>query len=114
MADYTEVKLSGSTSGRNIKVAATATPGTLIHATTANKTTKIELWACNTSASDVVLTIERGNVTSPDDLVEYTVPAEDGWYCVDPGLLLEGSLDVRAFAATANVINIAGQAVEIG
>jgi hypothetical protein len=57
------------------------------------------------------LTIEWGGVASPDDLIEYTVKAENGLYLIIPGLILKGNataLVVRAFAATANVISISG------
>ena len=102
--------LSGSTSGRNIKVAATATAGTLIHTAVAGASSidEIYLWATNTSGNGVKLTIERGGVTDPDDLDERLVPSEDGWLLVLPGAPLNGGLVVRAFAATADVINIMG------
>jgi hypothetical protein len=65
MATFTKEKLSGSTDGRAIKVAATATAGTLIHEGSATATTYDEIWlyAINTSASAVKLTIEWGGTT---------------------------------------------------
>ena len=99
--------------GLAIKVAATATAGTAIHTASATATTSDEIWlyAVNTSASDVKLTVEYGGVASPDDHIEYTVKAENGLYLIVPGLLIKGNataLVVRAFAATANVICISG------
>lgn len=113
MATFTKQILSGSTDGKQIKVAQTATAGTLIHAGSTTTTTLDEVWlyAVNTSASDVKLTIEWGGVASPDDHIEYTVKAENGLYLIVAGLLLKGNataLNVRAFAATANVICISG------
>lgn len=113
MATYTKVKLSGSTDGRAVKVAATATPGTLIHTGSTTSTTYDEVWlyAQNTDTSAVKLTIEWGGTTSPDDLVEVTIQPEAGLVCIAPGLLIKGNataLNVRAFAATANVITIHG------
>jgi hypothetical protein len=102
------IKLSGSTDGRNIKVAATATPGTAIHTAHATAQDEIFLWACNTDTTDRKLTIEFGGVTAPDDLFEVTVPAEDGLMLVVPGLRLTNSVLVKAFAATANVIVVTG------
>lgn len=118
MATFTKNHLSGSTDGRMIKVAATATAGTTIHTGPTNTAHFHEVWlyAVNSSASDVKLTVEWGNTTSPDDLIEYTVKAENGLYLIVPGLVLQGNataLVVRAFAATANVINIAGYVNEI-
>jgi hypothetical protein len=113
MATYTKVKLSGSTDGRAIKVAATATPGTTIHTGSATATTYDEVWlyAMNTSASNVKLTIEWGGTSSPDDLIELTVLPEAGLVTVAPGLLIKGNatpLVIKAFAATADVITLHG------
>ena len=113
MATFSKTILSGSTDGKQIKVAATATAGTLIHTGSATAATLHEVWlyAVNTSASDVKLTIEWGGVASPDDHIEYTVKAENGLYLIVSGLLIKGNataLVVRAFAATTNVICISG------
>jgi hypothetical protein len=113
MTTFTKVKLSESTDGRAIRIANTATAGTLIHTGSSTASTYDEIWvyAQNTSASAVKLTIEWGGVTDPDDLIELTVQPEAGLVTVAPGLLIKGNatpLEVRAFAATANVITIHG------
>ena len=113
MATFSKSILSGSTDGKQIKVAATATAGTLIHTGPTNTAHLHEIWlyAVNTSASDVKLTVEYGGVASPDDHIEYTVKAENGLYLIVPGLIIKGNataLVVRAFAATTNVICISG------
>ena len=108
MATYSKVKLSGSTDGRIIKVVATATAGTTIHTAHATATDEIHLWAVNSDTTDRKLTIEYGGVASPDDLIEFTVPAESGLYRILPGFILTNSLVVRAFCATANVVMVGG------
>jgi hypothetical protein len=113
MATFNKQILSGSTDGRGILVAATATAGTLIHTGSTVTTTLDEIWlyATNTSAAAVKLTIEYGGVTSPNDHIEFSVPAENGLYLIVSGLLIRGNataLNVRAFAATTNVIAIHG------
>ena len=113
MATFTKKILSGSTDGKAVKVAATATAGTTIHTGSATATTLDEIWlyAVNTSASNVKLTIEWGEATAPDGNIEITVVAEAGLVCVAPGLLIKGNatpLTVKAFAGTANVITIHG------
>lgn len=113
MATYTKLTLSGSTNGRAIKVAATSTAGTPIHTASSSDTTYDEIWlyAMNTDTTARKLTIEWGGVTSPDDLIEVTIPAEAGLMLVVPGLPIRGNatpLAIRAFAATANVITISG------
>ena len=104
MATYVPQKLSGSTNGRGIKVVATATAGTLIHTAHATDTDFIDLWVVNSSATAVKLTIEFGGVTVPDDLIEFTIPAEDGLYEVIRRMPVTGGVVVRAWAATANVL----------
>ena len=113
MATFSKELLSASTDGRAIKVAATATAGTLIHTGSTTATTIDELWlyAMNTDSADRKLTMEWGGVTVPDDLIEITIGAEAGLVLVAPGLLIKGNstaLLVRAFAATANVVDIHG------
>lgn len=110
MATYSKVLLSGSTNGKQIKVAATATAGTLLHTAVAGTSSLDEVWlyAVNSSASSVKLTIEWGEATAPDGNIEVSIPAESGYTLVVPGLLLQNGLTVKAFAATANVILING------
>ena len=108
MASFTKQFLSGSTNGRPIKVVATATPGTLLHTADATATDEVYLYAVNTSGGDVTLTVEFGGVTSPDDHVRVVIPKETGLALVIPGSPLTNSLVVRAFAGSANVINILG------
>ena len=110
--DYQKRKLSGSGDGRGIKVTATASPGSLIHtaldSVAANEWDEIFIQAVNTSASAVKLTVEWGGITSPDDLIEITIPAESGFTEVISGNVLQNRAAVRAFAAQANVIVLHG------
>ena len=113
MATFSKSVFSGSTDGKGIKVAATATAGTLIHTGSATAATLHEVWlyAVNSSATDVKLTIEWGEATAPDGNIEYTVKAENGLYLIIPGLILKGNataLTIKAFAGTANVIVVHG------
>ena len=105
---FTKVILSGSTSGKQIKVAATATAGTTIHTAHATSLDEIWLWAVNSSTTAVKITVEWGEATAPDGNIEVTVPGESGYLMVVPGLVLTGSLVVKAFAGTANVLLING------
>lgn len=111
MATFSKQLLSGSTNGKAIKVAATATPGTTIHTAASGTSTLDEIWlyAHNTSAASVKLTLEWGEATAPDGNIEINIGAEGtGLILVAPGLLLQNSLVVKAFASSANVINIFG------
>lgn len=109
MASFSKQLLSGSTNGRHIAVAAIATPGTLIHTAIAGTSSIDEVWlyAMNTGATAVKLTVEFGG-TATSDLIEITVTGEAGLTLISPGLVLNNGLVVRAFAGTASVINISG------
>ncbi len=110
---YLKQLLSGSEDGKNIKVAATGTPGTLIHTADAAALDEIWLYAANNDSVDRVLTIELGGVVSPDDLIQKTIKPNSGQRLVLSGRLLTNSLVVRAFAAVADQIVIAGHVFRI-
>lgn len=99
---------SGSTNGRMVKVVATSTPGTTIHTAHATSLDEVWLWAVNSDATPRKLTVEFGGTTSPDDTIEVTIPPESGLVLVAPGLILTGSVVVKAFASTANVVMLVG------
>jgi len=105
---FTKVILSGSTNGKQIKIASSATPGSTIHTASATALDEIWLWAVNSSTTAVKLTVEWGEATAPDGNIEVTIPGESGYLMVVPGLVLTNSLVVKAFAGTANVILING------
>jgi hypothetical protein len=118
MATYNKLTLSASTDGRPIKVVATSTAGTTIHTASSTATVYHEMWlyAQNTDTTARKLTIEFGGTTSPDDLIELTIPAEAGLTLVIPGIPIKGNatpLVIRAFCATANVVTISGYVNEI-
>jgi len=105
--------LSGSDDGRNILIAATATLGDTIHTAPSDSKLldEIWLWAMNTGPDDLKLTLEWGGVTSPDDLIELTIPQEDGPIVIVPGWVLKGNSTpkvVTAFAETTNLLTIGG------
>lgn len=110
MSAFTKEKLSGSTNGKQTKVVATATPGTLIHTAVAGTTSWDEIWlyVTNNHTAVVELTIELGGVTSPDDLIKFNVPNKSGLIPILPGLILQNGLVVRAFANVANVLSVVG------
>jgi hypothetical protein len=114
MATYSKELLSGSTQGKAIKVVATASTGTTIHATGVSATIEDEIWlyAYNSSAAGVVLTLQYGGTTAVDNDIKISIPATSGLTLVVPGLILTGTGSaantVYAYAATANVITVNG------
>lgn len=110
MSTVSKQFLSGSTNGQPIKVVATATAGTLIHTAVAGTVDMDELWlyAVNTDSTTIKLTIELGGTTAPDNLIEVSLTGESGLVLVVPGLPINNSLAVRAFAGSANLLNVVG------
>lgn len=114
MATFTKTLLSGSTNGRGIKVAATSSAGTTIHATGTSSSIVDEVWlyAYNGHSSSVLLTVQMGGTATPDDDIKVTIPAQSGLVLVTPGLTLTGTgaaaNTVRAYAGTTNVITMHG------
>lgn len=110
MATISRIPLSGSTDGRGIKVVATASSGTTIHTATTSTTDcdVVTIYAYNSSASAVNLTLQWGGTTSVDDDIKLSIPATSGLTLVVPDMVLRNSLVVRAYAGTANVITLHG------
>jgi hypothetical protein len=106
--------LSASAGGKQIKVGATGTPGTLIHQTgiSADVIDEPRILVNNSHTAAVLLTLEWGGVTSPDDLVQVSIPAQAGDFQVAIGKTLSGdgaaARNIRAFAGTTNVLKISG------
>jgi len=112
MATYSRVLLSGSTNGKPIPVAATASAGTLIHTAVTGTSgfDEVYLWASNVTGSAATLTIEYGGVTDPGDhaVKALSIPANSEPIPILTGQNINNALVVRAFSGTASAINITG------
>lgn len=112
MAIYFPGILSGSSNGRVIPVAATTTPGTLIHTAVAGTTGMDEVYmrASNITSASVTLTVEWGGVTDPGDHLvhEYSLPPNCLPIQIALGERMQGGVSVRAFGSIASAINITG------
>lgn len=113
MATVKKRKLSGSTDGIPIKLTDTATSGaSLIHTSVAGTTDgtydEIWIWAYNGHTVDVVLTVEFGGSTVPDQNIITTIPAKSGLVPILPGLILQNGKTVESFASVANVVTLVG------
>jgi len=104
------IPLSGSTNGKGIKIAATSSAGDTIHTAQSGTDTcdVVTIYAYNSSASAVNLTLQWGGTTSPDDDIKLSIPATSGLTLVCPDLVLRNSLVIKAFAGTTNVVTIHG------
>ena len=111
MATFTKLKLSGSTDGLGILVAATATPGTAVHTAVSgtgnNNFDEIYLYAQNNHTADVVLTVEFGGVSIASQIIQ-TIPTKSGMVLVTFGNILQNAMAVAAFAGTTNVVTLFG------
>jgi hypothetical protein len=112
MASYSRQLLSGSTNGRVIPVAATATPGTLIHTALTGTAgfDELYLWVSNVTNAAATLTIEYGGVGDPSDHIvkQFSIPANSPPIPVVTGQVLQNGLAVRAFSGTASALNLSG------
>lgn len=111
MATAKKRKLSSSTDGKGVEIAATSTAGTTVHTavagTTAGTYDEVWLWAQNNHTASVVLTVEWGNADHAD-LIIVTIPSKSGLVPVVPGLPLQNGMVVAAFAGTTAVITLHG------
>jgi len=112
MPTYSKQLLSGSTDGRPIPVAATATPGTLLHTAIAGTDDydEVYLWATNPTNSKKDLTVEFGGVTDPGDHLtkQFSIPAYSPPIPIATGQVIQNGVVVRAFSNVAGGINISG------
>ena len=112
MTEVTRVGLSGSADGEMILVTATSTVGTTIHTSTnqvsASRYDEVWLFASNKHSAPVDLTIEIDVANTSTSYFKVSVPADDGLYVVLPGISVNSSKIITAFAATGDVINIGG------
>ena len=112
MSQVAKRKLSGSTDGRQVKVVATATPGTLIHTAVASVVAgtwdEVWLYATNSDTVDRTITVELGGTTNPDDRVTVNIPFNQGRFLVLDGQVLQNGSVVRVYGAAANVISVSG------
>ena len=98
--DVTRVALSGINSGGGlINIAATSTVGTLIH-------TGVDF--TGSSRWDEVWLFASNKHSGSTSYFKVSVPADDGLYVVLPGISVNSSKIITAFAATGDVINIGG------
>jgi ABC-type Fe3+ transport system substrate-binding protein len=112
MSTAVKRKLSAAAAGNTgIEITTTSTAGDLIHSavagTTAGTFDEIWLWAQNNYTADVILTVEFGSHDHAQNIT-LTIPFKSGLVPVVPGLPLQNTLDVNAFAGTPNVITLFG------
>lgn len=103
-----KVALSGLTDGIPLLITGTNTAGAqTVHTAHATKYDRVTLYAWNSSASDVDLTLEVGGTSSP---IVVTIPAKSAGVPL-PDIEITNSTVIEAFAGTGSVIRIGGPRV---
>ena len=112
MSTYVKTNLSGSVNGKGIAISGSTTAnGVTVHTATSGSGNwdEVWLWAVNSGSSvSAKLTVEWGETTAPDGNIEVYVPAESGLLLVAPGLLIQNSLLIKAFANPAGAVILHG------
>ena len=103
---------SGSTNGRAVKIAATASAGTVIHTvattvTTAGLMDEVWLYGYNSDTVSRELTLQMGGTATPDDDIKITLAPKAGLVLLVPGLRFNNGVVIRGYcAAAANAITV--------
>ena len=94
---------TGTVNGNLVALAATST--TLHTAVTAeNHMDEIYVYATNIHTADVVVTTEVDG-TAAANQSKYTVPKDDGFHLIVPGIRMDNAGTLKAKAGTADVVN---------
>ncbi len=106
MATYTAQFLSGgAANGTSILIAATSSPGDLIHTVTDME--ELELYIHNVHTSAVKAYVQWGETTAGKDIV-LSIPAQDGLTFAIPNLRLANGLVIRVYADITNKLLVLG------
>ena len=97
---------SGTTNGNLVSITQTATAGTTLHTAIAgtDHMDEVYVYACCIHTADVLLTLEIDGTAAANQST-YTVPKNDGFHLVLPGIRMENGGTVAAFAAVTAVVN---------
>ena len=110
MATFTKNLLSQSASGESILIELSASPGRLLHTAVPTATGADEIWlyASNSSESDCILTLNWGTSGTRDTLARIVIQAYAGPILIIPGLVLNSSASIYAYASTLSAVNMVG------
>jgi hypothetical protein len=107
MALFSKVLLSGSTNGKGILITGTTSgSATTIHTACSGTANMDEIWIylVNQEATEEILTTVQFGSDATADEIAVSVPAAAGLQFVVPGLVLNNSNIVKAFAATGSKV----------
>lgn len=106
----TKTFFSTVTSGQSILVAATSSPGTIIHSGVNSSTQMEEIWlyAYNGDTASRILTVQTAGVTSVTNDTKITIPSAQGRFLILDGRLINQNALIRAYGDVTNKITIDG------
>lgn len=99
--------LSGSTNGRGILIAASASAGTTLHTAHATSKDEVHIYFSNDNSIEEIVQIEFGGTTDPNDVMQIKVPPNETVLGL-PGICISNSLVVKAYSTTANKVSAFG------
>lgn len=101
--------LSQCVNGAPIAVAATSSPGTILHTSSGTPTQNDELfvYACNTGTATTNLFFQLAG-TGSNNVIVNTIPASGGLSLQIPGCIITSGQSLRAYASVTNNINVVG------
>lgn len=110
MTTFSKQLLSNSVSGKEIKINTVASPGTVLHVppTGTSNIDEVWMWAVNHDTSARLLTVQWGDSVSPDSLIDQTIPAQGGLALIIPGLVIQNSQPIQAYASASGVVLVSG------
>lgn len=116
MATFTKLPISSQTGNadRGLRLQATSSPGTTIHATgtSASVIDELWLWLFNSDTVSRIVTLQLGGTTSPDDDLVITIPPRCGRFLVLEGQPFTGTgsvaTTIKGYADAADVVIVHG------
>ena len=117
MASFSKLLLSTSLSGQATLITATGfsplTTGTTIHSGVAGSSSfdEVYLYANNIAATDAILIIQWGTVTSGNCFYN-TIPAQAGRVLISDGRLINGGLSIYGLVSGATPQACSGVAID--
>ena len=105
------IPISGCSNGRGIKITGTTSgDANTIHTATSSSGVIDEVWlfCYNSDTSSRTLSLCLGGTTDPDDIASISIPSKYNDILVLAGECFNGSVVIKAYASSANVLVIRG------
>lgn len=111
MPTFSRQLLSASTDGLPVVVAATASPGTLLHTAVGGAgRDEVFIWVANVTGGPATLSVQWGSTSDPAGMAckGLSIPPNGPPVPIMVGQTIANAQEVRAFSDTASALNITG------